>query len=113
MVASLSLLVLRAADLEQTRRFYEALGLVFTREQHGSGPVHYASVLGDTVLELYPRRDAAASHDDTRVGIRVDDVAAAILAAVALGRSLHRALDAEGRAVLIDPDGRCVDLSPA
>jgi lactoylglutathione lyase len=110
-VPSLSLLVLRAADLEQTRRFYEALGLVFTREQHGSGPVHHACVLGEIVLELYPRRDSAASHDDTRIGLVVEEVGAAITAGIAAGGSLHRALDADGHAVLIDPDGRCVDLS--
>jgi predicted enzyme related to lactoylglutathione lyase len=108
-VASLSLLVLRAADLEQTRRFYEALGLAFTREQHGAGPVHYACVLGDVVLELYPRRDPAVA-DDTRIGLVVDDVAAAITAAVGVGGTVHRALDATGRAVLVDPDGRFVDL---
>jgi predicted enzyme related to lactoylglutathione lyase len=101
--------VLRAADLERTRRFYEALGLAFTREQHGSGPMHYACALGATVLELYPRRDAA--RDDARIGLRVDDVAAAITAAIAAGGIVHRALDATGCAVLVDPDGRCVDLA--
>ncbi len=108
---TLSLLVLRAADLEQTRRFYEALGLVFTREQHGAGPVHYACVVGETVLELYPRREAATALDDTRIGLRVDDIAAAMAAAVAVGARVHRALDVEARAVLVDPDGRHVDLS--
>lgn len=52
---SLSLLVLRAADVERTRGFYEALGLVFTREQHGSGPVHSA-VLVDPGVDLSSRR---------------------------------------------------------
>jgi predicted enzyme related to lactoylglutathione lyase len=112
-VATLSLLVLRASDLERTRTFYAALGLSFTREQHGSGPVHYACVLGEVVLELYPRRDASAAHDDTRVGLRVDDAAGAIAAAVAAGGSVHRAVDATGRAVLVDPDGRHVDLTTA
>ena len=108
---ALSLLVLRATDLEQTRRFYEALGLVFTREQHGAGPVHYACVLGAVVLKLYPRRESAAALDDTRIGLRVDDIAAAMTAAVAVGARVHRALDVDARAVLVDPDGRYVDLS--
>ncbi|HEX2731005.1 MAG TPA: hypothetical protein VHM70_05345 [Polyangiaceae bacterium] len=38
---NLALLVLRCQDLERSRQFYAALGLVFTSEQHGSGPVHY------------------------------------------------------------------------
>jgi hypothetical protein len=59
-------LVLRCADLEATRRFYEAHGLSFSREQHGVGPVHYAHADGQFVLELYPARDAD--------GKRVDDV---------------------------------------
>ncbi len=106
---ALTLLVLRAADLERTRRFYEALGLVFTEEKHGGGPVHYACALGATVLELYPRR-AKTDRDDVRIGLAIANVAAAIAAALDIGGGVHRALDATGTAVLRDPDGRLVDL---
>ena len=44
-VVELSLVVLRCADLERTRRFYEALGLTLMPEQHGSGPRHYSARL--------------------------------------------------------------------
>ena len=51
----LSLLVLYCTDLDGCRRFYTALGLDFSPEQHGQGPGHWAAVLaGGTVLELYP-----------------------------------------------------------
>jgi len=34
----LTLLVLYTSDLETSRAFYEALGLTFTAERHGTGP---------------------------------------------------------------------------
>jgi catechol 2,3-dioxygenase-like lactoylglutathione lyase family enzyme len=49
-VTSLDLVVLYAADLEASQRFYATLGLVLTREQHGRGPVHYSAQLDGTVL---------------------------------------------------------------
>ena len=49
-----NLLVLRAADLAASRRFYEALGLEFVVERHGKGPEHLAASLGEFVFELYP-----------------------------------------------------------
>lgn len=50
----LNLVVIRSANLPQAVRFYEAIGLRFERESHGSGPVHYASVAEGRVFELYP-----------------------------------------------------------
>jgi catechol 2,3-dioxygenase-like lactoylglutathione lyase family enzyme len=48
----LTLIVLGCVDLELSRRFYEALGMSFVEEKHGSGPHHYACTLAETVLEL-------------------------------------------------------------
>jgi len=45
----MSVLVLYAEDMEQTRRLFEGLGLEFTQEQHGAGPSHYACQTGDAV----------------------------------------------------------------
>ncbi|MBL8021099.1 MAG: hypothetical protein JNM27_15620 [Leptospirales bacterium] len=51
-------LVFRCADIEESRTFYESLGLQFTREQHGSGPIHYSAMIGNgLVLELYPAKE--------------------------------------------------------
>lgn len=114
MPPTLSLLVLRATDPALTRRFYEALGLTFATEQHGAGPVHYASVLGETVLEIYPRRAGAERdhRDETRLGLRVADLDAAFAAAVVGGATVHgRPSPASPRAVLGDPDGRLVELT--
>ena len=38
MDTKLNLVVIRAAELERSQRFYEALGLRFSHEQHGRGP---------------------------------------------------------------------------
>lgn len=75
---NLSLVVLRCANLDQSRQFYETLGIVFTPEQHGSGPHHYSARLGPTILELYP---AAKPPTPIRIGLGVIDVRAAISAA--------------------------------
>lgn len=68
---SLSLLVIRAQDIERTRQFYELLGLQFTREKHGSGPEHYAATLrGGTVFEIYPSR-RVTPDEGVRLGLRI------------------------------------------
>ncbi|MBI3269129.1 MAG: hypothetical protein HYZ53_08900 [Planctomycetes bacterium] len=50
----LSLLVLKTDKLEETKRFYEHLGVMFVQEKHGDGPLHYSAALGDLVLEICP-----------------------------------------------------------
>ena len=62
---ALNLLVLRCADLEACRRFYELLGLRFSKHAHGSGPEHYAHEDERGVFELYP---AAGPGDRTGLG---------------------------------------------
>jgi catechol 2,3-dioxygenase-like lactoylglutathione lyase family enzyme len=78
---ALDVVVLRSADMSAARAFYEAVGLTFVAEKHGSGPDHLAATLaGGVVLELYP-----AQIQDCRC-----------------------------QAVVVDPDGRRVELtSPA
>ena len=51
-------------------------------EQHGTGPLHYSSQMGATVLELYP---ASAAPSSVRLGISVPDVAAAVESVRAIG----------------------------
>lgn len=101
-------LVLRCADIDVTRGFYERLGLVFETEQHGAGPAHHVTVLGGTVVELYPASDRRPPERGLRVGVAVDDVAAIV-------ESLTEAsatVDAEAEAIVDDPDGRVVVLVP-
>lgn len=56
---SLTLVVIRSADLARAEAFYTALGLTFTRERHGAGPEHLVCQLGGTTFEIYPRAEDA------------------------------------------------------
>ena len=49
--------VIYDSDIEKLKIFLESFGIVFQQEQHGSGPVHYASQVGDKVLEIYPKKE--------------------------------------------------------
>ncbi len=102
----LTYLVLRCADIERSRIFYEALGLTLVAEQHGSGSRHYACRIGGIVLELYPLQ--AEQSSGARLGLRVADPDAVIVAVRAAGGEVVR-VDAGG--VLVrDPDGHKIHL---
>jgi catechol 2,3-dioxygenase-like lactoylglutathione lyase family enzyme len=62
-----NLLVLRCADADKTRAFYECFELQFTEHQHGSGPVHSGTMdeMG-LIFELYP---ASEKNPVDRCGI--------------------------------------------
>ncbi|MBO8193549.1 glyoxalase/bleomycin resistance/dioxygenase family protein [Streptomyces oryzae] len=95
--ARMALVVLYAERLDECRRFYGDLGLLFAEERHGEGPLHYAATLPDgTVLELYPATERRPVSS-VRLGFGV------------LGRELSSPLP-PGRHVVDDPDGRAVEL---
>ncbi|GAB2683115.1 hypothetical protein GCM10027194_15260 [Thalassiella azotivora] len=105
---------LKCRRWQECRAFYEALGLVFEAEEHPGVPEHFSASVGDVVMELHgPAGFGEPSGDGTRIGFDVDDVQAATDAAVAAGGVLHRAPAAGPwgyRAVVLDPDGRRVEL---
>jgi lactoylglutathione lyase len=115
--AFLQLIVLRAADLERTVGFYRALGLQFAREQHGTGPVHYACDLGGLVLEVYPVKDGRSSDGATSspmmLGFRVAALSPVLDALGELGVRTPPAHPAATRALVEDPDGRSVEIRPS
>jgi hypothetical protein len=52
---AVDLLVVYTERLDECLAFCTGLGLAFTEERHGTGPLHHAAVLDDgCVLELYP-----------------------------------------------------------
>ena len=67
----LSLVVIRAQDMDRLAGFYAALGLCFTRHRHGTGPEHLSSTIGETVFEIYPCNGANESTVATRLGFSV------------------------------------------
>lgn len=106
----LNLVVVRCANLAQSRQFYETLGIVFTPEQHGSGPHHYSARLGATVLELYP---TAEPTTPVRLGIGVVDVQTTVAAVRAFADCVIR-FDPDRRpqaALIRDPDGNKIELT--
>ena len=117
---SLGLVVLRAGDLEKSLAFYEAVGLNFVQEQHGSGPVHYACEVGGMVIEIYPGDPGTAperkSGGATMLGFSVPALDETLKALADLGFSPTSPPknSAWGRWVVItDPDGRAVELNEA
>jgi lactoylglutathione lyase len=67
----LSLVVIRAQDIDRLASFYTALGFHFTKHRHGKGPEHLSSTIGETVFEIYPSNGANESTVSTRLGFSV------------------------------------------
>ena len=67
----LNLLVLRCNNIETSKAFYEKLGLTFVQEQHGKGPVHYSTFMGELVMELYPLAKGS-KLENIRLGFSMD-----------------------------------------
>lgn len=111
---SLSLLVLKTRRMPELRAFYASLGLEFREERHRQGPLHYAGQVGDLVFEIYPLPDENASTDvSTRIGFLVED----LMQVVDLLRTQGTRITVEprstpwgSRGVVLDPDGRTVEL---
>lgn len=109
---ALNLLVLRCADLERSRAFYELLGLRFTRHAHGSGPEHYVHEDERGVFELYPRKEPSAG-DQTGLGFAVADLELAHSTFTSARFEPGAVKDNPwGRSFVVrDPDGRRVEIS--
>jgi lactoylglutathione lyase len=111
---TLNLVVLRSVDLARAVDFYTCIGLQFSREQHGVGPVHFAAELvGGAVFELYPIGDRMPTAG-MRVGFRVPSVAATIAALADYPEAVLSPpwwdVRWGWRAIVADPDGHRVEL---
>ncbi|MDB6105286.1 MAG: hypothetical protein JWO52_5285 [Gammaproteobacteria bacterium] len=111
---ALNLVVIRSPDLERSARFYEALGLRFTKHRHGNGPEHLSCELGSAVLEIYPRTGDSDSTAPVRIGLRVPSVDVALSQLQAIGVvivSPPKDSPWGRRAVVDDFDGHRVELT--
>jgi predicted enzyme related to lactoylglutathione lyase len=110
----LSSLVLRTNRLEACARFYQGLGLIFTRERHGTGPSHYACRSGEVLIEFYPDNSEEASIGaGIMIGFQVGDLANVLRSLEsAAGRLVKPPENTRWgrRAVVLDPDGRKVEI---
>lgn len=110
---SFSLLVIKTHQRETLCRFYETMGITFTEEQHGKGPVHSVGQLGEMVIEIYPQHPDATTDATTRLGFQVEslDTVLGNLAKQGAKVSTTPKMTPWGyRAVVLDPDGRSVEL---
>jgi lactoylglutathione lyase len=115
---ALSLIVLRTSKMEAALSFYRALGFEFVEEKHGSGPVHYSTQIGSAVMEIFPGELAEPlgrkAGGATMLGFTVASVDEAVTAAQSLNAQIVTApTDSTWgrRAVVVDPDGRGIELS--
>jgi lactoylglutathione lyase len=106
---ALDFVVLRCADLERSKLFYESLGLSFKTEQHDSGPVHYSARLGETVLELYPTTKPTMQQ---RLGLSLPDPSNALARLTEFGDVVLSSDPSRNWALVRDPDGNKIELSP-
>ena len=105
----MSLVVLRVADLDGSRRFYVGLGLTLRPERHGDGPRHLSADLGGVVLELYPLASGAPTTG-LRLGLSVP---APTATAAASSPEAFRTVTRAGHQVVVlhDPDGHTIELA--
>ncbi len=118
MKVSIGSIVFRAADLDASLAFYQALGLEFVQERHGTGPTHYSCEMGATVIEIYPGKPGVALDrkiaGSVTVGFQVAHIDAVVDVLQARGFAILSAPkdgDWGWRAVVQDPDGRAIELS--
>jgi lactoylglutathione lyase len=112
----LNLVVIRAADLDRAKEFYERIGLAFKRHAHGSEPEHLATEMPSFVFEIYPIVEGQPTTESTRIGFAVSDVDAIVEQLAILGATIHRQPKDSPwgrRAVVRDFDKHLVELTQA
>jgi lactoylglutathione lyase len=100
--------------------FYRAVGLQLHDEDHGGGPVHYATDINGVHFALYSApdsptrapqwRDAGSSFPGFYV-TSLDDTMAALTVLKAPVLTGHQVRDWGCRAVVEDPDGRPIEIN--
>ncbi|HEY1920502.1 MAG TPA: VOC family protein [Streptosporangiaceae bacterium] len=112
-------LVLFATDPATTATFYRAVGLDLEDEDHGEGPVHFATELGPVHFAIYPA-EAPGVAAERRSGGSVfpgfyveslDQAAQSLAQANATMLTGHEQMPWGCRLVAEDPDGRAVEIN--
>jgi len=104
------LIVLRCADIEKTKAFYEHFGMKFEKEKHANGPEHFACQDEVGVFELYP---SEGPPDHTGLGLVSDDIEALNLRLKQNRYSPREVRKTDwGRVFVVrDPDGRRIEVA--
>ena len=108
------LIVLRTSDMTRLAGFYSLLGLVFEYHKHGVSPYHYSATIEQTVLELYPLTKSQSEADkNLRLGFGIADfdiTVEKLKEADVVFSSEPIQTDFGFMAVVVDPDGRKIEL---
>ena len=112
-------LVLYAADPGMTAAFYRAIDLELADEDHGEGPVHFATELGPVHFAIYPAEAPGRARERRSGGSffpgfyveSLDHAAQALAQVGAPMLSGHEQLPWGCRVVAEDPDGRAVEVN--
>lgn len=95
------------------RTFYSTLGMAMSEEKHGNGPVHFAGRAGDVVFEIYPLGEAGAVDTSTRLGFDVARLDVLMETLRSSGVTIVKEPESTKwgrRAVVLDPDGRSIEI---
>lgn len=94
--------------------FYTLLGVVFEYHKHGNSPYHYSATIHGTIIEIYPLTKSQPEADkNLRLGFELDDFDAVISSLKEVEvqfMSEPAQTDFGFMAVVVDPDGRRVEL---
>lgn len=111
-----NLFVIRSADTDLAVKFYQLIGLTFTKHSHRSGPEHYAAETEGFVFEIYPLPTDMPPTISARIGFCVENVDATVRSLVDNGYvvvSSPKDSPWGRRAVVKDFDGHSVELTSA
>lgn len=110
----LTLLVIRCADIHAAARFYSMLGLELEYHRYDGSPMHYSGKSGITVIEIYPLAKEQEQPDkNLRIGFTLsgfDEVIQKLEAEAVVFVSSPAQTPFGYSAVILDPDGRKVEL---
>lgn len=112
----LNLIVLRAANVQASVAFYNALGCAFACHRHGEGAEHWAEENGAVVFEIYPGSGEQPATTGLRLGFSVASMQETLaLVTNAGGKIVFKPKPSPWglRAVVTDPDGNRVELTQA
>ena len=119
MIKSINAVILKTNRLEATVSFYRHLGITLTEEKHGDGPIHFTCKIQGAHFGVYEhgpwtKEERRAIGQETMIGFEVESISEAL--SNFTKEELRVMIEPEEvewgkRCVLLDPDGRPVELN--